>query len=262
MGETMTCNICQQKMDEAFKAKVLSKYQVSYYRCPHCGFIQTETPYWLDEAYKDPINAEDTGLLSRNIFFSETAALLLFFLFDRKKKFLDYAGGFGVFTRLMRDMGFDFYWHDPMTTNLLARGFEGRETSGEYELLTTFESFEHFTDPLSELKKMLAISSNILFSTFLLPSPVPNSDWWYYQFEHGQHVSFYSKESLVHIGKDHGLHFYTHGSLHLFTKKKLPPSVIRWMFRFQKLGLHQYVRWQMKSKTQEDFHRMLHSKRS
>jgi hypothetical protein len=257
----MTCKICQHTMEDAFKALVLGKHEVTYYRCPHCGFLQTEAPYWLDEAYKNPINAEDTGLLSRNMFFSETTALLLFFLFDKNKKFLDYAGGFGVFTRLMRDIGFDFYWHDPMTTNLLARGFESKDNSEEYEVLTTFESFEHFTDPVTELKKMLALSNNIIFSTFLLPSAVPASDWWYYQFEHGQHVSFYSKESLFHIAKENGLHFYTHGFLHLFTEKQFPDSVIRWIFRFHKLGLHRYVRRRMKSKMLEDFHTMLKAKR-
>jgi hypothetical protein len=262
MGETMICHICRQPTEEAFKAKVLDKYQVRYFHCPHCGFIQTETPTWIEEAYKDPINAEDTGLLSRNIFLSEATSLLLYFLFDREKNFLDYAGGFGVFTRLMRDIGFNFYWHDPMTANLLAKGFEGKEISGEYEVLTTFESFEHFTDPAAELKKMLSITDNILFSTTLLPSSVPNLDWWYYQFEHGQHVSFYSRESLARLAQEHGLHFYTYGFLHLFTKKHFPVSVIRWMFRFHKLGLHQYVRRRMKSKMHDDFLLMLKTKRS
>jgi hypothetical protein len=257
----MTCKICQQKMEIAFKAVVLGKYQVCYYHCPHCGFLQTEEPYWLGEAYKDPINAEDTGLLSRNIFFSETASLLLFFLFDKNGTFLDYAGGYGVFTRLMRDIGFNFFWHDPMTQNLLARGFEYHDPVEKCELLTSFESFEHFADPLTEMKKMLAISNNILFSTFLLPTSVPSSDWWYYQFAHGQHISFYSKESLQYIANENGLHFYTHGFFHLFTKKKLPDSVLRWMFRFQKLGLPHYVRWRMKSRMQDDFRTMLSSKK-
>lgn len=248
-------------MEDAFKAIVLSKYQVSYYHCPHCGFLQTEEPYWLVEAYKDPINAEDTGLLSRNISFSETTSLLLFFLFDKNGLFLDYAGGFGVFTRLMRDIGFNFFWYDPMAQNLLARGFEYNDPLPSCELLTSFESFEHFADPLTEIKKMLAVSNNILFSTFLLPTSVPASDWWYYQFEHGQHISFYSKESLQYIAHENGLHFYTHGFFHLFTKKKLPDSVIRWMFRFQKLGLHHYVRRRMKSKMHDDFRTMLSSKK-
>lgn len=240
-------------MELAFKAMVLGKYQVCYYHCPQCGFLQTEDPYWLNEAYDDPINVEDTGLLSRNIYFSKTTSLLIFFLFDKNGKFLDYAGGFGVFTRLMRDIGFNFLWHDPMTQNLLARGFEYTDSLSNCELLTSFESFEHFTDPLIEIRKMLSISSNILFSTFLLPSSVPTSDWWYYQFEHGQHVSFYSKESFQYIANENGLNYYTHGSLHLFTKKNFPDSVIRWIFRIQKLGLHHYVRRRMKSKMIGDF---------
>ena len=142
-------------MEYAFKAIVLSKYQVSYYHCPHCGFIQTEDPYWLDEAYKDPINVEDTGLLSRNISFSEMTALLIYFLFDKNGIFLDYAGGYGIFTRLMRDIGFNFFWHDPMTQNLLSRGFEYSDSLPRCELLTSFESFEHFKDPLTEITKML-----------------------------------------------------------------------------------------------------------
>ena len=185
MGKTMTCKICQQKMDDVFNALVLGKYKVSYYHCPQCGFLQTEDPYWLDEAYKDSINAADTGLLSRNIFFSKTTALLIYLLFDKDGVFLDYAGGFGVFTRLMRDIGFNFYWHDPMTQNLVAKGFEYNNFMPNFELLTTFESFEHFADPLIEIRKMLSISNNILFSTFLLPSSVPAKDWWYYLFDHG-----------------------------------------------------------------------------
>jgi len=247
-------------MEMAFNALVLGKHQVNYFRCPHCGFLQTDEPYWLGEAYHDPINAEDTGLLSRNIFFSEAASLLLYYWFDKKGKYLDYAGGYGVFTRLMRDIGFDFYWHDPMTQNLLARGFEYRDSSGPCDLLTCFESVEHFADPLPELKKMLAFSNNILFSTFLLPAPVPASDWWYYQFEHGQHVSFYSKETLQHIAKDLGLNFYSYGFLHLFTAQSFPNSIIRWIFRLRKLGLSRYVRWNMKTKMHDDFQTMRISK--
>jgi hypothetical protein len=256
----MICRICQNKTELAFKAMVLGKHQVSYYHCPQCGFLQTEDPYWLGESYKDPINTADTGLLSRNISFSETTALLIFFLFDKNGKFLDYAGGFGVFTRLMRDIGFNFYWHDPMAQNLLAKGFEYHDPFPNCELLTSFESFEHFSDPATEIQKMLAISDNILFSTFLLPTSIPATDWWYYQFEHGQHISFYSKESLLYIAKEHGVHFYSHEYLHLFTKRKLPDSSIRWFLRFKKIGLHHYVRWRMKSKMQEDFLKMLNSR--
>ncbi len=47
---------------------------------------------------------------------------------------------------------------------------------------------------------MLKISRNILFTTTLLPSPMPQpGTWWYYGLEHGQHISFYSLETLQSI---------------------------------------------------------------
>ena len=57
---------------------------------------------------------------------------------------------------------------------------------------------------------MLKISKNILFTTTLLPSPVPKpGTWWYYGLEHGQHVSFYSLETLQSIAKHFNLHFFS-----------------------------------------------------
>jgi hypothetical protein len=97
---------------------------VNYFQCSSCGFIQTETPYWLDEAYKYPINPEDTGLVNRNIVSAKRTSSLLYFLFDPHGTYLDYGGGYGLFVRLMRDSGFNFYWTDPFTKNIFAEGFE------------------------------------------------------------------------------------------------------------------------------------------
>ena len=82
-------------------------------------------------------------------------------------------GGYGIFTRLMRDIGFDFYWYDPHSINLLARGFETRSKNYKYELVTAFEVFEHFAELIKEIESMLQFSDNILFSTELLPSLIP-----------------------------------------------------------------------------------------
>ena len=111
--------------------------------------------------------------------------------------FLDYAGGYGVFTRLMRDIGFDFYWHDPYTQNLFANGFEDDlKSNSKFELLTAFEVFEHLVNPKEELEKMLRFSDTIVFSTELMPQEIPDpEEWWYYGFNHGQHISFYTRKN-------------------------------------------------------------------
>jgi hypothetical protein len=162
----MLCKICNNESLDIFKKTILNKYEVQYYKCTNCNFIQTEEPYWLDEAYKKTINISDTGLLARNIHLSKITSLIIYLFFNKKGKFLDFAGGYGVFTRLMRDIGFDFLWHDPYTSNLLAKGFEwNANDQTKIELLTSFESFEHFIDPIKELEKMSKISDNILFSS-------------------------------------------------------------------------------------------------
>src|SRR5690606_16471461 len=136
---------------------ILNKYTVRYYQCPNCEFVQTESPHWLKEAYDSPMNFTDTGIMVRNQRFSRITASLLVLFFDTKAKFLDFAGGYGVFSRIMRDFGFDFYWDDPYTKNLLSRGFE-RNADENYQVVTTFESFEHFLDPMAEILKITAIS--------------------------------------------------------------------------------------------------------
>lgn len=222
----MNCKICDHGTKAIFKAKILNKYHITYFHCDHCGFVQTEAPFWLEEAYLESINLSDTGILQRNLLFAEQTTPVLFFLFDRSGKFLDYAGGYGIFTRLMRDIGFDFYWHDPFTKNLFARGFEYNDNISNIELITSFECFEHLVKPLTELNRMLQISHHILFSTQLLPAPIPApGNWWYYGLEHGQHISFYTVKTLTYLARINGLNFYTNGSyLHLMTNKKIKNS--------------------------------------
>jgi hypothetical protein len=69
---------------------------------------------------------------------------------------------------------------------------------------------------------MFQYSDNILFSTETIPkySIEKASDWWYFVPEIGQHISFYTIESLEYIARKFTYKFYSNGTnLHLFTKK-------------------------------------------
>lgn len=108
----MQCKICYRDNHSIFNANILNKYDIKYYHCSKCGFVQTEEPYWLGEVYNESINISDTGIMFRNLYLSKISTLIIFVFFNKNKKYLDFAGGYGVFTRLMRDIGFDFYWKD------------------------------------------------------------------------------------------------------------------------------------------------------
>ncbi len=246
--------MCGELAKEVFQTKILGKHRVSYLLCPRCGLLQTEEPYWLDEAYTSPINMSDTGILVRNMYLQKVASTLIYSFFDTDGTFVDAAGGYGLFVRLMRDVGFDFYWSDKYTQNLFARGFEwDKNHKPRVELVTCFEAFEHFVNPMVEIKELLRISKNILFTTELLPAPTPEPNaWWYYGLGHGQHIAFYSPQTLQYIARAFNANLYSVGSLHLLTEKNLNRLSFSWITRTSKRGLFTFVRKKMNSRTMED----------
>jgi len=233
----MNCKICDSLSLSLFdKAIVLGKYEVSYFECKRCGFVQTEEPYWLEEAYSKVIGSSDIGLVSRNLVNLELTRTVIALFFSRQEKFVDYGGGYGLFVRMMRDKGFDFYLYEPNCENLFAKTFDIKlPTDTEFQMLTAFEVFEHFNNPLAEVEQMLNLSSNIFFSTSLLPKPTPKtSQWWYYSLEGGQHISLYTTPCLKYLAERLGVRIYSNGNnYHLLTKKNISPHIYALAMRFR-----------------------------
>ena len=149
------------------------------------------------------------------------------------KRFIDYGGGYGIYVRLMRDAGFNFYWYDPHCDNIFAKGFQA-DLGLRYGLLTAFEVFEHFPDPISEIEQMMKLSDNILFSTKLLPNhETPSvSDWEYYGVEHGQHVSLFCEETLQYIAQKYAKnYYYFHNKLQMLTEMEIDKKSFKYIMK-------------------------------
>ncbi len=224
----MSCKICQSPTEKLFEKRLLGKYEVDYFRCARCGFIQTEDPYWLEESYESAVADLDLGPVNRAVLGSQAVENLILAGFDANSKYVDWGGGYGIFTRLMRDRGFDFYWKDIYCPNLFAKEFVASE--GErYELLTAFEVFEHLPDPLGEIETMLAYSRNIFFTTLLVP-PDLTDQWWYLLPETGQHIAFYTPEALAVVADRFGLKLTSDGiGNHLLSEKGMSQRLFRRM---------------------------------
>src|SRR5205823_12398163 len=123
----------------------------------------------------------------------------------RDQPCLDWAGGLGVFTRLMRDAGFQYFWLDPHAENRFARGFEWRETLGTPAACTAFEVLEHLVRPGEPFAELAAYGAPwIITSTELAPEAGATADWFYLSAQTGQHVAFYRPVTLERLGREHG----------------------------------------------------------
>jgi hypothetical protein len=218
------CRVCGATTNYLFDGRVLSKHQVEYFECQICGYVLTEDPYWLADAYRQPITASDTGIMVRNQYNSRLVLSTMHLLGALKGTVVDYAGGYGILVRLLRDLGVNALWADRYSENLLASGFDYKGEPAQ--LVTAFEAFEHFVYPEREFEALLAVSPNVLISTEIIPSPTPaQNDWWYYAREHGQHIGFFRVKTLRQLARYYGKQLVTDGrSYHLFTDKVISLS--------------------------------------
>lgn len=241
----MTCKICNAESNVIFSKKILLKYDVKYHQCKACGFIQPDEPFWLPEAYQKAISDMDTGIFVRNIKNKKMVSFLLRLYFNKKERFLDYGAGYGIFVRMMRDDGFDFWGTDEYASPLFSTAFDIKNLNNnteKFEAITCFEVFEHLENPLEEIKKMLVYSDSIIFSTSLSDNVYAKNgteglkNWWYISEETGQHISIYSYRSLEIIAKKFGLNLYSNRyNFHILTKKQINPMLFTLLYFIKKV---------------------------
>lgn len=226
-----SCPCCLSSLSDFGSAVVLGHVPVRYFRCTGCGFVCTEEPSWLEEAYATAIAGDDTGLLSRCFKLASMTEGIVRTL-PPGGRYLDWGGGYGVLTRLLRDRGLDFRHYDSYAPNHFAKGFEG-DLSETWDLITVYEVLEHLTDPINEVSRLASAAPILLFTTLLLPDPVPPpGTWWYYSLETGQHVSFYSQASLRALADRLGLRLASDGSgLHAFYRPGQLPRLVPILMR-------------------------------
>lgn len=247
------CRVCGHLAHYLWRQPLLG-HPVRYFECPHCGYVQTEMPHWLNLAYAEPVNLSDTGMLVRNWTQAQVVLATLAVLGQRRSGVVDYAGGYGVLVRLLRDRGINAYWLDAYSNNLLARGFAYQPELRDHTiaLVTAFEALEHFVYPNDELKAMLAIAPNLLVSTELVAQPTPKQ-WWYYGLEHGQHIGFFRLATLRYLAQRYGKYLASDGhSFHLFTDRPIASGVFKFLLKTKKV-VSLVAGLGLKSRTWDDY---------
>jgi 2-polyprenyl-3-methyl-5-hydroxy-6-metoxy-1,4-benzoquinol methylase len=209
------CRLCQGKTQNKFLQKILGKFEVNYYKCIDCGSLQTETPYWMNEAYKiNNLNNTDTGAVQRNLHNLSMCYLITKIL--RAKNVLDIGGGDGLLCRLLRDYKINCFVKDKYATPTYGQGFT-EQNFNIPDLILAFEVMEHYTNPNIELEKIFSYKPKaVLISTLIYTNQ--NQDWWYLAPESGQHLFFYTKKAIEIIAFKYDYKLIMSGGYILFVK--------------------------------------------
>ncbi len=121
---TSDCRACSGPTGLFASTTVLQTTPADFVRCTSCGLVMADDITWLADAYASAITKLDVGLLDRCLLLSQVTAAVLRSERLRGGRFLDWAGGYGTLTRLMRDRGYDFTHEDPYAANIFAEGHE------------------------------------------------------------------------------------------------------------------------------------------
>lgn len=211
------CRLCGGKTTFKFTLEILGKHDVQYFQCQQCDSLQTELPYWLDDAYSDEYGCFDTGAVQRNLMNIVITSPIFRNLGVKNEACLDYGGGTGIYGRLMRDQGFNFHLYDTYAQNKYLLGFAG-DIHKAYSVVTAYEVFEHLVKPSEIIKTLKTINPDVvIFTTMLYRNE--NKDWWYLSPDNGQHVFFYTEKALHHICQALGMLFISNGNYHVLYKQ-------------------------------------------
>lgn len=208
--------MCRSTSPEVLRVPIFGDDR-SLHQCPSCEAAFYENPGWLDTAYSSAISSHDTGIVERCI---DLANVLTPFLWRRRHEpVIDFGGGIGLLSRIMRDRGFDFHSVDPMAEYRLPLPTAEVPTAS---MVTMVEVLEHLTDPVSELRKIAERAPIIFISTHLIPAGGVVPDWHYLQPETGQHIFFCTTTTLRRLASELRMNVTSNGkNLHVLHRSHL-----------------------------------------
>lgn len=175
----------------------------------------------MRDTFSHELNALDIGSLDRCQVVADFVEVIVASLRKKSMSVLDWGGGYGVLTRLLRDRGIKTVVSDPYVDPIFARGFEAT-TESKFDLVILSEVLLHIPNPIEDLRALLEKSPMLLVTAVVAPKDV-DASWWYFMPDSGQHVAIYSDESLRRLSRELGVQLTSDGRFfHLLHRVSIP----------------------------------------
>jgi hypothetical protein len=235
----LRCRLCDGTLRAVFSLKILKKYIVAYFECLNCKSLQTELPFWLEEAYKSNLTDLDIGAAQRNL--RDCVATYFVAKSIRLQNAIDFGGGDGFLCRLLRDYGLNCFVYDKYTHATYAAAFTQPDFV-QPDLLLAYEVAEHLINPRIEFERMFSVDPKVLIMTTGIYSG-QGPRWWYLVPDTGQHVFFYSQEALQWIARAYRRRLLICGNYILYVKPECVGAVqVVWLRLLSSRGVLRLLR--------------------
>ena len=215
MNDSQQCKLCGSDTEIVMEEPI-------YYHCPNCDFIFIDDEFIIDyEEEKGVYDQHENSLENEGYvnMFKDFIARAITPHKEDIRTALEFGSGPGpVLAHLLKEEGvkiIDIY--DPYFAP--EKIFHGKK----YDLITSTEVFEHFSDPYKEiemLKKHLDQNGIMAIMTLFHnygSDDFDFSDWWYIRDK--THISFYSPRTFEWIADHFGLELIYHDEKRIVTMK-------------------------------------------
>jgi hypothetical protein len=212
------CRLCGGSSTKKFSQTILAKYNIAYYLCNTCHSLQTQDPFWLEEAYSQQEFNLDTMALQRNI--NNFAICYTVCKVLSARTVIDFGAKDGLLCRFLRDHEINCFAYDKYSKPSYVIDFADPPKEG-IDLLMAFEVLEHLPNSSRNLEEIFSFKPKFfLFQTSLYSGQ--DADWSYLSKETGQHVFFYSLDALKFIANKYGYNVAQLGWTFFFYKPDTP----------------------------------------
>jgi len=211
----MKCLVCDNKMafflrksfDQGDFSLLMQDIKVvEYHKCDFCGFVASETHFkmseerWfvLNKEFHHFLETQETGINQPPYLFQANFLnVLKTNLVLNLDGGLDYAGGLGTLTKVLRKyFGLELLVFDPYVMDENEGFYLGRQDLGSFDLVLNSALFEHlrFRDQFDELNSLVSRTGCLAIHTLVCES-IPQDENWFY-FEPPVHCSFHTNKSM------------------------------------------------------------------
>lgn len=178
---------------------------IRYHLCDRCGFcFAPEFREWKTEDFEKFVYNADYGIVDPDYASArptKNADMLesTFGANKRRIKHLDFGGGSGLLSKLLKEKGWNSTSYDPLVDRNV-----NPETLGTFDLITAFGVFEaapNSVEMIQTLKKLCQPKGLILYSVTFSDGEIDRTkklDWWNAAPRNG-HVSLFSRKSIVEL---------------------------------------------------------------